>query len=94
MEHVSENEISDNERNESVEQTNGTKSPEEDSEVITQDPSECEHEEKGKSEDESKSEEENTTSKNGIDEEKEKETSRNIFGLFDAVWSVRSMQED
>ncbi len=85
MEHVSETGISDNERNESVEQTSGTKSPEEDSEVITQDPGECEYEDKGKSEGERESEEENAISKNGIDEEKEKETSRKIFGLFDAV---------
>ncbi len=66
----SEKGISDIDRNEIIEQISDAKSTEENSKVIAQD---------------SDSIEEDVTSQNSIDEEKEKETSRKILGLFDAV---------
>ena len=83
----SETEISDIERNGTIEQLSNAKSIEENSEEITQDSHSLSHshshESKGKGKGEC--EEEDVTSQNSIDEEKEKETSRKILGLFDAV---------
>ena len=66
----SETGISDNDRNEKVEQTDDAESIKEDSELITLD---------------ADLPEEDVASQDSIDEEKEKETSRKILGLFDAV---------
>ncbi|MCD4848595.1 MAG: DNA polymerase III subunit gamma/tau [Candidatus Aegiribacteria sp.] len=91
MEPVRETGISDNERNENTEQRSNAELPEEDSEITAQglhpqdDSHEDSQDDKSKGEGESESEEEDVTSKSGIDNEKEKETSRKIMGLFDAV---------
>lgn len=83
--------ISDSKQNENDEQISDSKSAEEDSEVITQDlhedPQDTQDPRRDECEckDKAKGEEEGAASKNSIDEEKEKETSRKIFSLFDAV---------